>query len=307
MKDCYFIIDDGDLIGPVRRSLLRRHVRTGLVRPSDLVRLGDGGHWTAVREIRSLSRHCPLAVVRQVPRPWPDPPVAGPRPTVPEVSLRVAGLAGALVGCLFAIGLAGRVRIPVPAIAPPSPARIGEWIKVLSDHRADIARRTEAEEELGRIGAPAVPALVELLQARNPFQRSVAARVLGSIGPEAASAVPQLVDRLDDEFAAHEVVVALSRIGKPAVSRLASAVESGTPTARLHAIVTLGRIGPAAREAVPALRRARLEKSLADTAAQSLQAIERTSPSPQAAPPATVQPRPEARIPADGHGRANGG
>jgi HEAT repeat protein len=84
-----------------------------------------------------------------------------------------------------------------------------------------------ATDALGRIGAAAVPALVNELRHPDPQVRLKATEVLGRMGEEAQAAVPELVRLLDDPD--HEVRKAAAR--------------------------TLGRIGPAAQVAVPALMR----------------------------------------------------
>jgi hypothetical protein len=84
-----------------------------------------------------------------------------------------------------------------------------------------------AEDALGRIGAPAVPALLDALRSTNPGVRRKAVEVLGRMGEEAAPAVPALTALLDDS----------------------------DMTVRKAAARTLGQIGPAAKDAVPALMR----------------------------------------------------
>lgn len=84
-----------------------------------------------------------------------------------------------------------------------------------------------AADALGRMGPAAVPKLVEALQDPNPQVRTVAARVLARIGPEAVIAVPTLQLLLED--ADDEVRRAATR--------------------------ALGQIGPAAAAAIPDLIR----------------------------------------------------
>ena len=82
-----------------------------------------------------------------------------------------------------------------------------------------------AIDSLGRIGAAAVPALVQSLQHPDAEKRAQAANVLGRIGPDAQAAVPDLVRALYDPDL--EVRKAATR--------------------------ALGQIGPAAEEAVAPL------------------------------------------------------
>ncbi len=76
---------------------------------------------------------------------------------------------------------------------------------------------------LGRIGRPAVPALIRALQGKDPDLRRFAVETLGVMQDEAAEAVPALIAALDD------------------------------PALEPHVAHALGRIGPAAAPAVPAL------------------------------------------------------
>jgi HEAT repeat protein len=80
---------------------------------------------------------------------------------------------------------------------------------------------------LVRIGPPevAVPALVDLLRRGVRCMRIAAADALGTMGPAAAAAIPDLAEALDDEF----ILVQFS------------------------AVDALGQLGPTATSAIPAL------------------------------------------------------
>ena len=84
-----------------------------------------------------------------------------------------------------------------------------------------------AEVALGRIGAPAVPALIDTLQNPDPAVRRKAIEVLGRMGDDAAPAVPALTALLNDP-------------------------DLGV---RKAAARTLGQIGPEAQAAIPTLMR----------------------------------------------------
>jgi hypothetical protein len=84
-----------------------------------------------------------------------------------------------------------------------------------------------AEDALGRIGAPAVPSLMDALRSTDPNIRKKAVEVLGRMGEDAAPAVPALTALLDD-----------ADVG-----------------VRKAAARTLGQVGPEAKDAVPALMR----------------------------------------------------
>ncbi len=115
-----------------------------------------------------------------------------------------------------------------------------------------------AEDALGRIGAPAVPALMDALRSTNPSVRRKAVEVLGRMGEDASPAVPALTALLDDP-------------------------DFGV---RKAAARTLGQIGPAAKDAVPALMRALFQQP-------PLQPLP-GSTSPLQAVPAPSAPAPDA-------------
>ncbi len=101
------------------------------------------------------------------------------------------------------------------------PVPTGESIKPFDQWTEQEAAR----DALGRIGAAAVPPLVEALRNPDPAVRLKAIEVLGRMGDDAAPAVPDLVRLLNDP----------------------------DPDVQKSATRTLGRIGPAAQAAVPAL------------------------------------------------------
>jgi hypothetical protein len=111
-----------------------------------------------------------------------------------------------------------------------------------------------AEDALGRIGAPAVPALIDALRSVDPNVRKKAIEVLGRMGEDAAPAVLSLTALLDD----------------PDI------------TVRKAAARTLGQIGPAAKDAVPSLMRNLFQQPALEPAP--------ASPALQAVP---AQPQPE--------------
>jgi HEAT repeat protein len=84
-----------------------------------------------------------------------------------------------------------------------------------------------AIDALARIGAPAVPEMINTLRHPDPRMRLRAVEVLGRIGPDASDAVSALVAVLDDE----------------------------DPQVRKAAIRSLGQIGPDARAAVRPIMR----------------------------------------------------
>ncbi|MBM4092023.1 MAG: hypothetical protein FJ276_21710 [Planctomycetes bacterium] len=123
-----------------------------------------------------------------------------------------------------------------------------------------LLRASEAEDPLPKD----LPSLVKHLSAKDPRWRGLAAAELGNIGETANSAVPALVGLLADEGvvafgipggtvreAASE---ALSRIGRPAVADLVTALGSGDARVRGGAAAALGgMVGGPPKESLPAL------------------------------------------------------
>jgi outer membrane protein assembly factor BamB len=120
--------------------------------------------------------------------------------------------------------------------------------------------------------------LVGDLRSKKTVVRVAAADALGAMGTAAKAAVPDLVRGLADEdfWTGSAVADALSAVGEPAVPALIEVVENGQGTARLRAMIALGGIGPTAKAASPALRKALQDKTprIRDVAAQALEAVE---------------------------------
>jgi HEAT repeat protein len=151
----------------------------------------------------------------------------------------------------------------------------------LKDGNASI--RAGAAHALSGIGAGARPAVAELIEAfRGEYKdpnirdqiRSNAGSALEKIGEPA---VPGLVDVLQDknQFLRFEASNRLTRIGEPAVPALLGALKSTSKDQRLMAAYTLGQLG--AQKAVPALTRlsqdASEDGSVRQAAAEALKKI----------------------------------
>ncbi len=151
-----------------------------------------------------------------------------------------------------------------------------------------------AGSALGKMGAVAVPRLIDVLGDGSPLVRQLAVEALGEIGPPAKPALPRLVALRQDpdeeirsavlralrkigwepdnpltawgelllsgeDHERYEAVQALRRLGEralPALPALIRAVEDENPNIRWRAIAALRGLGPAAREAVPVLSKA---------------------------------------------------
>jgi len=134
---------------------------------------------------------------------------------------------------------------------------------------AQLHASVHAEAALRRSGVVALAALVGALQAGTPVAREKAARALGAIGEPAAAAAPALRTTLGDRSrevrlaaakalwnvsreSAAAVVPALTALLKPRPARDGDDPESGRRFVQT-VIEALGRIGPAASAALPAL------------------------------------------------------
>ena len=139
----------------------------------------------------------------------------------------------------------------------PDPAALVAQLK-----SSDATVSGAASLELLRLGEPATPALVELLQDPDPALRALAARTFWGMGARAGgAAVPPLADALADADASVRVgaAMALGNMGPvaaPAVPALVRALRDPDAKVRPWAARALGSIGPAAEAAVPALQKA---------------------------------------------------
>lgn len=120
--------------------------------------------------------------------------------------------------------------------------------------------------------------LVRTFQQGKRPQRWQALCALQELGPEAAPALPDLIAALSDAdlgFRTH-TVLALVGIGADAVSPLLEALATPDEDLRKAIVVTLGRLGPQAAPAVPALTALLDEPALATVARQALGRMQRS-------------------------------
>lgn len=142
------------------------------------------------------------------------------------------------------------LTVPCPAWIAPRRLAVGGLLVLMAVGLMSPAWSQEpAAGEIGR--------LIEVLRtAEDPGEATGAAQRLARFGPDAAAAIPALIDALSDgrgdvrDYAAH----ALSEIGVAAVEPLAEAARTArSADARIYAMDALGRIGPAAAAAAPTL------------------------------------------------------
>lgn len=156
-----------------------------------------------------------------------------------------------------------RAVVALSALGPPAvPFLVGAL-----GHKQAAVRRGAAES-LGRLaakGKDAVPALAAALKDNAPQVRAESARALRAMGPSAAAAAPALTQALADKESAVHAAAALVMVepGKKAelVPILAGLLGSTDPYTRGVAARTLGEVGPAAKDAAPALRKLLADKT----------------------------------------------
>jgi HEAT repeat protein len=196
--------------------------------------------------------------------------------------------------CLILLGLA--LALPVAAAADaPSKEEVANLVKQLKEKnptvRNNAARALEsldpsakdavpvltealheqgdpivpsvAAKALARLGANAVPALIEVLQNKEGQAQAYAAIALQRIGPDGKAATPALVEVIKKHKdlrhnARLQAIAALGKIGpgaKAAVSTLIDCTKEkpALSPARLAAVIALGQIGPEAKDAAPVL------------------------------------------------------
>jgi HEAT repeat protein len=123
----------------------------------------------------------------------------------------------------------------------------------------------------------AITPLRQALQKRDPAIRRAALRALAALGPAAAPAIPELVERLRDPDIAlrTEAAGVFSRIGRVAVAPLVEALQTPDLDLRRAILVTLTGLGPEAADAAPAVEALLEDDGLGPWAADALRSIRR--------------------------------
>lgn len=142
-------------------------------------------------------------------------------------------------------------------ITSPSRSVAGLLEQALADHDAGVrASAACALGMLGHVAQPAVPALVEAMKDDDENVRMCAVRALGTILQEAGGVLPALAQALTDRSAdvAQSAAMVLAETGgRQAVPTLMDALHHEIASVRAKAAWALGKIGPAAIDAIPAL------------------------------------------------------
>jgi HEAT repeat protein len=150
----------------------------------------------------------------------------------------------------------GQVRLSIlDALASLGPGAAPAVPALVQTLRADVGGRGEealhqdyrSALALAAIGKPAVEGLRSLLTVRKVSVRAEAIMALGRIGPDAATAIPDLILVLADkndknERIAEEVSIALGRIGNSAVDPLIAATAHADSSVRARAATSLGSL-----------------------------------------------------------------
>ena len=150
---------------------------------------------------------------------------------------------------------------------------------------------SKAAAELVRFGAAAVPALIDVLKEGDGFAKSHAAQALGRIGPPAKEAAmapamrwPAMTRRSSLRQASHRPDRSRRRAGVAA----ATLKEPRTDLALTRAAQAAGRIGPAAKEAVPLLAELLKKARAAEQRAAIITALGDIGPSAKSAVPGLI-------------------
>lgn len=197
-------------------------------------------------------------------------------PAVPRLvgALKYAALREEVIGILGRMG---------PAAAPATP----QLVQLIEDKNPNVAHA--AVLALAAIGPPAkeaVPALTQALQQHRDADADATdyAFALGSIGPDAAAAAPQLEMLLKSPDANLGLISAwsLARIqpkSAPVAAKtlplLVAGLSSPSPAARQAAAEALASLGPLAKSAEPSLKKASADsdQNVRDAAAKALAAV----------------------------------
>jgi HEAT repeat protein len=164
--------------------------------------------------------------------------------------------------------LAAFVTLAASASAQPEPRYKGKplayWVDRLQNAETDKEQQETAValQAFGPDAVSAVPKLVEMLDDRSPEFRKLVYETLRELGPAAKGAVPDLIKLLKQKHERNTqyAIWLLEKLGpdaKDAVPELMKFLDA--PGYREDAVGALCAIGPASREVLPAIRRALLD------------------------------------------------
>ncbi|MHC4160673.1 MAG: HEAT repeat domain-containing protein [Planctomycetota bacterium] len=136
--------------------------------------------------------------------------------------------------------------------------------QVLQDPTSNANAREAAALALERLGppaAPALPALRDAVRRGNTKLRGQKIRTLAALGPAAEPALPELVKSLGATALHDDLADAFAAVGSASAAPLGETLRAkGDRSRRIGAARGLGRLGPGAAPATPALRAALKER-----------------------------------------------
>ena len=132
-----------------------------------------------------------------------------------------------------------------------------------------------AAKALSQVGRAALPQLLVHLRHRDPFVRGEAALALGWMGPAAATAVFALIEALKAGDTGRRLAPLVADGSRTPATPVTPAVAGPADGCRVNAALALGRIGPAAAAAVPALQQVAADphEPLREAALQAIRQI----------------------------------
>jgi outer membrane protein assembly factor BamB len=154
------------------------------------------------------------------------------------------------------------------------------WLLLGADARLPAADNNTSAGQSGAVqpGSKRWEKLIGDLRSKKTQVRVAAADALAAMGAGAKAATADLIRAMEDNdfWASAAVINALSAIGAPAVPALVDVLENGQDSMRLRAVWALRTMGPAAKAALPTLRKASHDKMprIRDLAAQTLEELE---------------------------------
>jgi len=147
------------------------------------------------------------------------------------------------------------------SMGPKAGPAVGPVMEILKKH--DPARYMELLHVLIAVGPeakPAVPVLLDALDSKNFHVRYLSCRALGHTGTAAKPAVAKLIKLVDDPITSvrRNAAKALGNLGpkvaSDAVPALLRAAQEHRYVVKIEAILALGKLGDAAKPALPVLK-----------------------------------------------------
>lgn len=146
-------------------------------------------------------------------------------------------------------------------IGVPAPAAVDALARLIADPDRDVRRAAIAALRQLRAGPQVtIPLLVKVLESAEPSERMLAIRSLAEQGEEA---VPTLIEALRNEKSRYWALLVAHEMGpaaRDAVPALLTCLSDPLQECRLEALMALGAVAPQSEEAIRAIRRALSDK-----------------------------------------------